>query len=373
MNGSLNSFREGGSASEPDPVLHFKERKFMRHGLIILFLFWIYGCGAGQPQSDQWVSKKLDIAGISIGHHIEEVLSIHDKVDCYEDQLSDDPGDKSCVGDFRLETGDTIYLTIAIHDDLIEGAYNRDWGQESVHAARKYLSSKYGPATSSNGNEEIWEDGQSIITLDMEGGIVFHRIQLPAARENTVETQISSQSANKNCADSPITVKGLCIGMPMQAAVDNVNKLLGIDLEIENLKRAAHQSDISPVDAPESVARTNLTRGRYPLLGLEVVLVGSYGKLTQFAFKDAAVAKLFNANDMGLMDFAQTFVDAYSIPQMDLSMREINYMGTWRIEATWSYRYDYSGILVEVSGVEDVRAKGIMVKAVTPAKDRTFD
>jgi hypothetical protein len=130
-----------------------------------------------------------------------------------------------------------------------------------------------------------------------------------------------------------LVVKGLWLGMPIEDACQTINYKIGKQLlsvtadEKSRLKTILLSETIMGVPTSKQVE----------------VLADDTGKVTSFLLSKDVLNALFDSKDMPRDEFLQTFINAYSIPELKSDVRElkVEFMGatsTIGFQQVYSYR-----------------------------------
>lgn len=108
---------------------------------------------------------------------------------------------------------------------------------------------------------------------------------------------------------SDLKIKGMYIGMPIDDALVSCKKAV----EGTSVSNWAEAMKIEKFD--DGTSNIVIRNGfGMPLL---MVVADNKGEVLAFAFEWPAVNAIFNAKDMELKEFAQMFIDAYKIPELN--------------------------------------------------------
>lgn len=137
---------------------------------------------------------------------------------------------------------------------------------------------------------------------------------------------------------SDLKVKGLYIGMPISDA------LVACKQSVEGTSASGWAEQMKIEKFGDGSSNIVIRNG----FGMPLIMVvsDSNDKVNAFAFEWPAVNVIFNAADMSMKEFAQLFIDSYSIPKLEPDEKREN------LEYTFP-----SGVKVIITG-----DKGVVVK-----------
>ena len=318
------------------------------------------GKEGNSTDSAQGATSHFSFGNIEIGMTLAEVKRAYPAAECGPDLVSEVDGAQSCsIADFQLGE-DKLPLNVSIESGVVIVVENLDLAAETAAQLRKVFLQEYGPPTlGEREGDEIWSDGSNVINLNQSGQLAMYTPHTPTP---VAQVETIAEGRSGPCASSPIVVKGLCMGMPLTEAITSLETQLdtklslypGMNLGDPQVQFISNGSDLI-------------------IGGFAVEVRGTQGALSGLVLKSAAVGKLFNASDMSPDAFAQAFVDAYSIANMNGTIQQIQYQKRWVAVKTWTHRYDDTGITVEIMAVEGLPAKSVTIIAGTKAAERSFN
>jgi len=342
----------------------------------------LVGCGGGDPPGEASEpvpeSNALMLAGVSIGMTRDELFASKSPEACGPPPEGITGYEEICEVTPPVPEAGITSIQVGFLQGQVAYAKAQGLNEERFYEKMDAVDARLGDPDSYGTILTTWWDERSHMEFDSrERDIVLVRSLHGSAEDGAPESPaaeapqpaiVAAQTSDATACEKGPTIKGLCLGMPLEAAVRHAEQLLGVKLEGITAQMQS-ETDFNAEGVTFVWATPDLISSNFP-----VALRGERGVLKAIIFSSGPViGKLFNANDQSPQAFVQSFVDAYSIPEMEGSTEPYVLMRQQYNMHHWTYRDQQAGFEIVVAGLEGHEWKAVMLSSTVPAAQHTFD